>query len=83
MDVSEVKIRSAKSIAAQLGVCRQTLANMEARDEFPRSVPLSDSGNRIGYLAHEVDAWLAERIAKRDAAAGSPAEASQPPMGSI
>lgn len=75
MGVSDVKIRSPKSIAARLGVCTQTVFNMVTRGEFPRAVRVSE--NRLGFIEHEVDDWIAQRIAERDAAAGSPTEVGQ------
>ena len=42
-----------------------TLKRLEAAGDFPRRVPIST--NRVGYLVAEIDSWIADRIADRDA----------------
>jgi prophage regulatory protein len=52
---------------------RQHLSRLERDGRFPKRVILSADSNgahrRVGWIAEEVDAWLADRIARRDAEA--------------
>jgi prophage regulatory protein len=45
---------------------RDHLRRKVAAGEFPAPIPISE--RRIAWVESEVDAWLAERAAKRDAA---------------
>jgi prophage regulatory protein len=45
---------------------KQHLKRLEEAGEFPRRVPIG--GNRYCYVESEVDAWLEQKIAARDAA---------------
>lgn len=49
------------------GVPKSTRRAWEKQGKFPRRVPLSDGGRSSGYLAEEIDAWIAARVAARDA----------------
>jgi prophage regulatory protein len=57
---------------AKTGLCDATIDQKEARGEFPQRVRLG-AGRAIGWLEHEVDAWIADRVAEpnqqREAAA--------------
>lgn len=47
---------------------REHLRELEKRNLFPKRVPLTDAdGGYFGYVEEEIDAFLAERIAARDA----------------
>ncbi|MGB9393089.1 MAG: AlpA family phage regulatory protein [Xanthobacteraceae bacterium] len=54
---------------AYCGLRRTQRKELEARGEFPRSVPLSDGGRARGYLEDELIEWQQRRLAKRDASA--------------
>lgn len=41
------------------------LERLERKDQFPRHIQLS--ANRVGWLESEVNEWLRDRIAARDA----------------
>jgi prophage regulatory protein len=44
------------------------LWRLEKRGEFPRRIPLTNNPNgRLAWAEDEVDAWISERIARRDA----------------
>ena len=60
-------IRSRREAAAQAGISISTLKRLEAAGDFPARVQISV--NRIGYIAEEVEHWIAERVAERDNAA--------------
>ena len=47
------------------------LWRLEKKGGFPKRVALG--ANRHGWAEHEVDAWIRERIAERDATALQPA----------
>ena len=51
----------------ELGVNRHGLKIMREREGFPNPIKLG--ARSVGYLRQEVDAWLEQRKAERDAAA--------------
>ena len=55
------------------GLRRSTIYEAMAAGRFPQAIPLH--GRCVGWLAHEVAAWVHERIRERDAA---PPQAAQP-----
>ncbi len=48
----------------------QHIARLEAAGKFPKRVQLGQ--NRVAWLLKEVEEWLNERIAKRDAPSSDP-----------
>jgi len=50
------------------GLKRTQRKALEARGEFPKSIPLSDGGRARGYLESELIEWQRQRLAKRDEA---------------
>ena len=44
-------------------------ARLEAEGRFPKRVPIGRG--RVAYVESEVQAWIAQRIAERDATTGS------------
>jgi len=49
------------------GLSRSTIYALMAEDKFPRQIKVSK--NTAAWLEHEIDAYLKERIAERDATA--------------
>ncbi len=49
-----------------VGYSKVQLWRLEKAGDFPKRVPLGRG--RHGWAEHEIDAWIAERIAARDAA---------------
>ena len=47
-----------------LALSRTSLWQLAKRDDFPK--PVQHYGNRKAFLAREVDAWIAARVADRD-----------------
>ena len=47
-----------------IGYSKVHLARLEQDGKFPRHVRIGE--NRIGWLEHEVDAWIEARAAERD-----------------
>jgi prophage regulatory protein len=60
------KIIRKKDLPNYVGLQRTQIELLIERGEFPRPVPLSDSGRAIGWLEHEVWAWQQARLAARD-----------------
>ncbi len=60
----ETKILRWADLKPILGLSRMTVYRMEKAGEFPKRIRLA-SGNSVGWLEHEVEAWLAERMASR------------------
>lgn len=52
---------------AKAGVSRSTIYRLEAKGRFPKRVKIGDHAS--GYIESEVDAWIADCIAARDAQA--------------
>jgi prophage regulatory protein len=50
---------------AKTGLCDATIDQKEARGEFPQRVRLG-AGRAIGWLEHEVEAWISDRVAERN-----------------
>ena len=53
-----------------------TLYDKVSRGEFPASIPLGDRA--VGWLESEVDQWIAERVAQRDARLAQQRDAKNP-----
>jgi prophage regulatory protein len=47
------------------GLCDATIDQKEARGEFPQRVRLG-TGRAIGWLEHEIDAWISDRVVERN-----------------
>lgn len=47
------------------GLSRSTIYALEGRGEFPKKIKLSP--RTMGFLESEVDQWLADKAANRDA----------------
>ena len=62
-----MKILSKRQAAGRAGFSISTLKRLEAEGVFPKRIQIAIA--RVGYLEHEVDAWIAERVAERDRAA--------------
>jgi prophage regulatory protein len=58
------KILPRPEVEQALGIPRSTLYDMIARGQFPR--PIKVSRRRVGWVAAEVAAFQAKRIAERD-----------------
>lgn len=65
------------AVKARTGLSRSTIYQRVADGDFPRPVPLGPRA--VGWLAHEVEAWIDTRVAQRPTggawtgAAGNPA----------
>ena len=62
-----MRILSIRQAAEKIGVSVSTLKRLLAVDAFPGKINVTE--RRIGFLESEVDAFIAERVAERDAVA--------------
>ena len=60
-----LRVLRAPQVAERTGLSIPSLYRLMAEGGFPRSIPLSHQAR--GWIEHEVDAWLQERVAARDA----------------
>lgn len=58
-----------KEVQARVALGRSNLYRLMALGRFPRSVPLGERA--VAWDADEIEAWIAERIALRDAKAAA------------
>jgi len=58
-----MRILTVKDTCAKIGKGRTKLWEMTKEGRFPKPVKI-DGG--VGYIEHEVDAWIASLIAERD-----------------
>jgi prophage regulatory protein len=63
----QVQILRLPAVKARTGLATSSVYNLIQRGTFPK--PVSLSTKTVGWLAHEIDDWIAGRIAARDAKA--------------
>jgi prophage regulatory protein len=63
-----LRIIRKRDLPAYTGLRRTSIEELIKRGEFPKPIPLSDSGRAIGWVEHVVIAWQHKRLARRDAA---------------
>lgn len=63
-DLRFIRVREASK---KTGLSKSSLYDLMARGEFPKVIRLG--GRSVALIESEVDAWMAERIAARNAAA--------------
>jgi prophage regulatory protein len=56
----------AKEVQAIAGISLSYIYELSKTGRFPKAIELVPGGNALGWLASEVEAWMQERIAKRD-----------------
>lgn len=59
-----MKVLRFKQVKERVGYSRMHLFRLERDGKFPKRVPLGP--NSVGWLASEIDAWIAARVAQRD-----------------
>jgi prophage regulatory protein len=62
-----VQILRRPAVVVRTGLPTRSIYRLMQRGAFPRPVPISALS--VGWLAHEIDEWIAGRIAARDAKA--------------
>jgi prophage regulatory protein len=65
--MSPIKLISKKDLKVVLGIpySFQHIARLEAAGRFPKRIRLGQ--NRVAWLLAEVESWIEERVARRDA----------------
>jgi prophage regulatory protein len=56
-----------KEVQARTGLGHTLIYGMEAQGKFPKRVKVTPGGTATAWVEHEVEAWIAGRIAARDA----------------
>ncbi len=59
-----LKVLRRREVQLRTGLPCSSLYALIAQGAFPQSIPLSV--NRVGWLEHEVDNWIAERAQRRN-----------------
>ncbi|MEI9805358.1 MAG: AlpA family phage regulatory protein [Pseudolabrys sp.] len=52
-----------------VGIKRTVIGELITRGEFPKPVPISDSGRAVAWLETDIITWQNSRIAKRNSVA--------------
>lgn len=70
MACSEVdRIIRRRAAFAMVGLSPSAVERLIRAGSFPRPIPLVPGGRSVGFLQSEISAWIAERVAERDACA--------------
>ncbi|CAN5268586.1 AlpA family transcriptional regulator [soil metagenome] len=56
------KVLRVHQVKDRTGLSRSGIYALQQRGEFPRSVPLSDSGRAVGWLESEIDEFIRDRV---------------------
>ena len=62
-DLTSMKILRWREVAPIVGCSRMTIARMEKAGTFPQRIRIGNGS--VGWLKHEVEEWLAQRMAVR------------------
>jgi prophage regulatory protein len=68
--VPRPRIFSITELRTEVGLSQRTIWEMVSAGSFPR--PIRIGPRRVGWLATEIDAWLADRIRERDEQSAPP-----------
>lgn len=60
-----LKILRQRQVCEKVGYSPMTIWRLERAGRFPLRVKLGP--NSVGWLANEIDDWISERVAQRDA----------------
>ena len=61
----DLRVIRAKELKAKVGYSPMTVWRLERDGRFPKRIQLGD--NAVGWIEHEIDSWIAERMAEREA----------------
>ncbi|GAA0707939.1 AlpA family transcriptional regulator [Dokdonella soli] len=65
----ELRVIRLPEVRTRTGLSRSQLYKLESEGRFPAHIKLSERAS--AWLEHEVDDWIADRIAERDAKAAA------------
>jgi prophage regulatory protein len=64
-----MRILRKPDVRAKTGLGDRAIDDLEDRGHFPRRFLISpENGRAVGWAEHEIDEWIAERLASRVAA---------------
>lgn len=63
-----MRILRKADVEAKVGLCERELRDLEREGVFPKRFPISPGGRAVGWLESEVDDYITERAAQREAA---------------
>ena len=61
-----LRIIRKRDLPAFTGLQRTAIEDLIKRGEFPRPIPLSDTGRAVGWIEDELIAWQRKLLARRD-----------------
>ena len=61
---AKIQMLRMPDVIQRTGLSRSTIYSLMAKGKFPRQIHVSE--NTTAWAAHEIEAYLAERIAERD-----------------
>ena len=70
MTPDTARLITKKQLRAIVPYTPQHVLRLEKKGKFPRRVQVG--ANRVAWLLHEIESWLAERVAARDSPHRSP-----------
>lgn len=59
-----LEILRRQQVQQRTGLPRSSLQHLIRQGQFPR--PISLSARTVGWLSHEIEAWLRDRVSQRD-----------------
>jgi prophage regulatory protein len=60
-----------RGLPQYVGLQKSQIDELVRKGEFPRPIPLSDTGRAVGWIEDELAAWQQQRLAKRDGTGAS------------
>lgn len=64
MNETPTTVLRRQQVESRVGLRRSAIYGLMSAGAFPRPIRLGEKS--VGWLAHEIDAWLADRISQRD-----------------
>ena len=64
-----MKILRTRQVVEKVGYSAMHLSRLEKSGRFPKKIRLNSAGYAVGWIESEIDEWIADRVAERDAAA--------------
>lgn len=61
-----VRILTVAQVSSAVGLGRERIRQLEVAGQFPRRFTIAPNGRAIGWLAAEIERWIAERAAQRE-----------------
>jgi prophage regulatory protein len=61
------RILRRRELESRVGLKHTAIYEQMRAGRFPRPIPLGVGGQAVGWLESEIDDWIAQRVAERDA----------------